>query len=80
MTEKEALERVDDLANQTANMIREQAEKYIRSGAVDLEHNSELPFWLPKLLTSAACLHAADQWSNAYDKEWMEARENLSHF
>lgn len=74
------LDRVDDLADQCADIIKQEARRLLLSGGVDPTENADRPYWLPKLLVSVACEHAASQWENPVDPTWTDARKNLRHF
>ena len=73
-------DRVSELVDKSADMIREKALQILKSGAIDPDYNSDRAYWTPKMLVSAACEYAASQWENKLDGEWLEMRNNLRHF
>jgi len=77
--ERDATEaRVRELAEETGKIVAEEAIRLLRSGAVEQGSGKGL-YWLPKMLVSAACLHASGQWE-IDNSEWQRGRKNLRHF
>lgn len=72
--------RVDELADKCADIIRKEARRLLCSGGIDPEKNADKPYWLPKLVVSVACEHAASQWENRLDSNWLNSRRNLRCF
>lgn len=75
---QETLDNIDNLVQQSAEIIKAEALRLLTTGAVDPE--DERPFWNAKLVVAVACEHAANQWANRLDKQWMDARTNLRRF
>jgi len=73
-------DRINELAEKTAEYIREEAKRLLRSGALDPDDHADRPYWMPKLVVSVACESAARQWENNLDVEWIENRDNLRRF
>jgi hypothetical protein len=78
--DQQTLDNIDNLADQCAEIIKQEARRLLTTGAVDPNENKDRPMWTPKLVVSVACEHAAKQWTNHLDKNWMRSRNNLRNF
>jgi hypothetical protein len=78
MEKQDCLNKIDEMIPDMVQYVKERAEYYLRSGAIDMDE-FDSDFVLPKVLLHV-CLNDA---SGQYKPLWAEAQEvakNLKHF